>query len=378
MNPLIISFTKKDVYYSLFKILFLFAICYTFHRYIFQYGHSEFLQRDYRPTPVIWQVGKYIVVGGLVSLIYAISTFETYIKKTLFIGYGLLCLVIIINVTSSVLYQVIKTDEFEYQLFALLLFPLCLLKRDQLMFLGDAIRGPWLNAAQWILLATNAYVIANYFLTGRLPFHAYPGIIVRFGGLWDDPNALAIFSVFLFVYAFWRGQYGLAGLHIVSIVLTFSLTGVILLVVAVAYLSYRRIRLIYIAIAFIAFAAVLFMLVYVFQEQLWAFYEIKRESIELHTSVGIEYKFMPLLQPMIFHETWWVSLLYNYTPFSIPLIGVVIVYTVKAFFFDAESLQRFYIILFVISSLFLPFMYIFPLNFLLLFWGVLYLKGVRF
>jgi hypothetical protein len=144
------------------------------------------------------------------------------------------------------------------------------------------------------------------------------------------------------------------------------------------YLGYRRIRplFFYLFLLFIGLAAVF--VKYMLWDTIMYIYELKRESIAMHTNFGTDYYLLPLFQGMLFHETWWFSLVYNYSPFSIPVVGFAFWYAAKAFFFDPESLQRFLFILFIAASVFLPFIYMFPLNFILLLFVMLYLKGIRF
>ncbi len=56
-------------------------------------------------------------------------------------------------------------------------------------------------AQAFVLVSAVANVIQMflYATTGRLPAHGYPGIVIRFGGFWDDPNQSAMFSALVVI-----------------------------------------------------------------------------------------------------------------------------------------------------------------------------------
>jgi hypothetical protein len=252
------------------------------------------------------------------------------------------------------------------------------LTKESLAGLGDTIKSS-LNQCQYIIILTNFLVIFNYFVLDILPFHAYRGVLLRFGGLWDDPNTFGIISVLLLGISVTNKQYTLSGAHIINVLLTVSLTSYILLITFAAYyfINTNRNRILRIAIfaslcVFVVFVAVLN------ADLLTSVYEAKRESIEQHATIDLGFKLLPLLQPIQFHETWLLSFNVNYFPISLPVTGVFVFLFLKFFLFDEKSLQRLMYLLFFVSSLFLPFLYMFPINFLAFLFLVLYIKGVRF
>lgn len=378
MNNLFLSYRFHNLNRTLWYILFFTLTVYNFHRYIFKYSHGAFAKDGYQQTPLVWQAGKFFVVAAILGIIYLRSRFINRIPISLLVVYSFLFIVLVTNLGSALLYGELLTDEIEYLIFAMSVFPIGFLNRDGINELKQII-GPALNTAQYILIVSNWIVIFNYFVFKIIPFHAYEGILMRFGGLWDDPNTLAIFSVLLLGYALMKQQYVLAGFHVLNVLLSISLNGYILLIALIAYFFFntRKNKLVKI-ITFSSFIAFIILVSVANYEFFARVYEAKRESIEQHTTVDLMFNFFPLLQPVQFHESWFLSLNVNYFPFSVPITTGFLVLFIRFFLFDANSVQRLMFILFFITNLFLPFLYMFPINFIALLFLVLYAKGVRF
>ncbi|RIV22382.1 hypothetical protein DYU11_15295 [Fibrisoma montanum] len=359
-------------------LLFLLSIGYNFHRYLLYYSNGALGKEGYQQTPFVWQVGKYILVAGVLSVIYINSRFTRRIPAKLLAVYALIGLILLINVGSVLLFGKVSTEELEYVVFALLVLPIGFIAKDELYPVADQI-DRMLNITQYLLIASNLYVILGYLLFRRIPFHAYEGILMRFGGLWDDPNTFAIISVLMLGYALFKKQYVLAGFHIVNVLLTVSLNGYLLLITLVSYWflntpTNRLLRVVLFIGLLVLFAlGVAYNLEYAVQ-----IYEAKRESIEQHSSFYMDFYPIPLLQPIVFHETWFLSMNVNYFPFSVPFTVAALVVFVRFFLFKPKSLQRLMFILFFVTSLFLPFLYMFPVNFLAFLLLALYTKGIQF
>jgi hypothetical protein len=379
MNFSLLSYRPAKLYTILWHILFYTIICYGFHRYLFKYSHGAFAKDGYQQTPLIWQAGKFVVISVILSLIYLNSRFISRIPVKLLLFYAFMAFVLFINIGSILLYGVIQTDEIEYLIYATLLLPLGFVVKDDLQILADAI-GPILNVCQFILIASNAIVIFNYFMFRIIPFHAYEGVLLRFGGLWDDPNTLAIVSVLLMGYALINKQYLFVALHVISIILTVSLNGYILLIAFSFYWMFAnsKRRLLYISL-FVGLFITLALLVFYNLDYVVGIYNAKQESIDQHSSLStLTFYGIPFLQPVIFHETWFISESINYFPLSIIFTLALVAIFVRFFLIDSRSIQRLLFILFFLTSLFLPFLYMFPVNFIALLFLVLYTKGVRF
>ncbi len=358
----------------------LFSICliYNFHRYIFKYSHGAYPKEGYQQTPLVWQAGKFVIVAAILAIIYLRSRFVNRFPVSLLGWYLFMLIVFITNIGSGLLYGFILTDEIEYTVFALSVLPIGFLDKVGLDELREEI-DPALNAAQYILIGSNWIVIFNYFAFRIIPFHAYEGILMRFGGLWDDPNALAILSVLLVGYSMMKKQYILASIHAINVLLTISLNGYLLLLVLVAYffLNTNKNKLLKIVL-FSSLMALIVLFAVINLEYILPIYEAKRESIEQHAAIDLVFKPLPLLYPVQFHETWLISIVVNYFPFSIPIIVTILILFIQFFLFKSKSLQRLTFILFFVTNLFLPFLYMFPINFIALLFLVLYTKGVRF
>lgn len=363
----------------LFAGLILLPIVYNFHRYLFRYGHAEFIRPDtgYQPIPLFWKLGKYIIMLALLAGIYLNARFRLVLNRRQLLAYGLVFLFLAVNLTTVLLQGVVATDEIEYQLYALLLLPMCFIPREDLLPVADRMYTLF-DMAEWLIVGSNLLVIFNYLVFHRLPFHAYEGIIIRFGGLWDDPNGFSIFSVFLFGYSLFRKQRVFTFFHVVNVLLAFSVTSYILLIVVTLYWFLNHPNR-YINLLFIALGGLVLLLIAVAEwDVVMRFYALKRESVGLHATFGGDWPTLPGLSPMLFSETWLLSMTYNYFPFSLILLGLLFWAAFDTFFNKPKSIQRLFFLVFFFASLFLPFMYFFPINFFFLFVGSFYLKGIYF
>ncbi len=369
-----ITFSNRTLWYLLFTV----CLVYNFHRYILKYSHGAYPKEGYQQTPLVWQAGKFVIVASVLGVIYLRSRFSNRIPISLLVLYAFLAIVAVTNIGSALIYGEFLTDEIEYLIYAVSVLPISFLDKEGLTNLKQGVDTA-LNTAQYIIIASNAIVIFNYFVFRVIPFHAYEGILMRFGGLWDDPNTLAIFSVLLVGYAITKKQYILAGIHVLNVLLTISLNGYLLLITLAAYvfLNTNKNKIAKILIFSLFFIAVILFAV-LNAEFLLSIYEAKRESIEQHATIDLAFKPIPLLQPVQFHETWFLSLNVNYFPFSVPITAVILILFIQYFLFSPKSLQRLLFILFFVTNLFLPFLYMFPVNFFAFLFLVLYAKKERF
>ena len=367
--------STRALWYWLFAIV----VCYNFHRYIFKYSHGAFAKNGYEQTPFIWQVGKYLLVATILGIIYLKSRFTTRIPVKLLLFYSFISYVLLINIGSVLLYHEVMTDEWEYVVFSLTVLPLGFVVKDDLQLLANEINSI-LNVSQYVLIVSNWIVIFNYYAFDIVPFHAFKGVLMRYGGLWEDPNAFAIISVLLAGYALTRKQYLTVAIHISNVLLTISLNGYLLLLAFASYwlLNNPKRRILHLTL-FIVLLGIIGILIVFNLEYITQIYEAKQESIDQHASLAtLSFNWIPLLQPIQFHETWFVSVNINYFPFSALFTIAMVIIFVRFFFFRDRSIQRLMFILFFVTSLFLPFLYMFPVNFIALLFLVLYTKGVQF
>jgi hypothetical protein len=106
----------------------------------------------------------------------------------------------------------------------------------------------------------NLAQIGLYLAIGRLPALAYEAdAIKRFGGLWDDPNSVGLFSALFLVYLLVAGKraYWIAAAAVFNILVSVSFSAALALAVGYcAILIGRRSRLILVAAPVLAAAAV--------------------------------------------------------------------------------------------------------------------------
>ncbi|MCR9065739.1 MAG: hypothetical protein NXI00_17340 [Cytophagales bacterium] len=266
-------------------------------------------------------------------------------------------------------------DELEYVIFALMFFPLFYISNNDLKFITTKI-DKYIVFAIWVLVISNLLVLLNYFIFDVLPFHGYEGsLLIRFGGFWDDPNAFSIFSCFLLFYSCHKKLWLESALLIINVVFAISFTGYVLLMVILFFYMIRNNNVLLFGIILLLVIALVGYLNLDFIE---AIYELKKGSLESHSTGLVKFSVLPLTQPLIFHETWFISFMINYSPVSYIVIVIVLYYFIKIYFKGSYSIQNSLFLIFVISSLFLPFLYMFPLNILGFMLFVLNSKNIKF
>ena len=106
-------------------------------------------------------------------------------------------------------------------------------------------------AASLVLLHTcfNLAEIALWLTTGRLPALGYSGSLVRFGGVWDDPNSCAAFSSLFLVYCAARPRrFGRGELRVLvvcaalNLVVAWSFSAVIILLAGLLGVGLQGVR----------------------------------------------------------------------------------------------------------------------------------------
>jgi hypothetical protein len=344
--------------------------------------------KEYSPSPIQWQVGKYIIVALIMGGIYLIGKYDRLVKKEFIYFYLLLTYLLFINIASGVIYKrvvnftlgevVISSlnfDELEYIAFGFILLPLVFLQINNKLFTQENLKNV-INWFTWISILSNIIVIFNYFVFDILPFHSFRGTaLIRFGGFWDDPNGFSIINCFFLFNAFAQRNLKTAILLIINIILAISFTGYLLLFTIIGYFMFRNPKMLILGILFLLFLAGV---AYANIETIQSILELKKGSLEAHANTEFNFVLFPLLQPLIFHETWYLSFNINYAPFSYLATSIIFIQLIKFYFIDSFTIQKSFFIIFFIASFFLPVLYIFPLNFILLFFGILFMKNIEF
>jgi len=384
--------TASSLLWYLVSILVLGSFLYNSHRYVFKYGSSEFTDGTnhgvYVPTPIEWKVGKYVFVSISILCIVGIAGFQLHASKEVYAYSFLLLWMLIIIVGSGLVHHRIvhcssgeirndflHIEELEICFLAIITLPFALLNTSNFRDIG-ILFARLLVITSWILLLSNLFVVANFYLRGVAPFHYYEGYsVVRFGGLWDDPNGYAILSAILGFWLLHYSKYVLAAAIFCNVIISFSLTGYVLLLAIGCYYAIRNLNL---SIASFLIGIILLYVVIMFSSPIWEFLESKEESLAAHASTSFDFSAIPLIHPLIFHESWLLSFVVNYPPVSYIVIILMTFCFLYVFLLGKGSVQECLYIVFFVSSAFLPILYMFPLNALLLASLALYLRGIRF
>ena len=340
-----------------FSLLF-----YDFHRYIFKYN-SEGTSPTYTNTPMLWKVGKYLLMTIIMAVFFSCLTYVKRVSKWFIFVYGIILFILVVNVVNFVVYGELNTDEIEYCLWFFVIIPY--------WFATDSVFNIEINYRKiitWsavILFLSNGIAVGNYYLTGRLPALGYEGGLVRFGGFWDDPNGFGIVCVFYFYYFITNKKYLLSLIALASIVLTFSFTAYFLLIASIGYWVFSNYRIInkkWAIIGAIIISSIIFIGLYFF-DLIMSLYEVKSESVTEHLTKNMVFSIIPLQNSF-----------YNYFPVSILIHGAFLLLFISLFKTSDNKDLKFYFFLFITSSFFFSMLYTFPLNLIFIFLLVDYLK----
>lgn len=353
---------------------FCILLLYNFHRYIFKYN-AEGTSPTYANTPLVWKIGKYFLLTIIAGIFFAASGYNRKVSKWFLVIYGLIMIILAINILNFLIYGIFDTEETEYCYWFLLLIPYCF--SEESVFKIRLNFDELLTRAAIILFLSNGFAVANYYITGRLPALGYEGGLVRFGGFWDDPNSFGIISVFYFYYFIIRKRYLLSGIAVVSIVLTFSFTAYFLLLLSIGYwtvTTYKTFNKKWALFGVSLFLLIAAIITYYF-DLIMDLYAIKAESVDQHLTKKMIFNLVPLENTSIqFSENWYESSFYNYFPFSIIIHLCFLVLLLSLFKNNHHKDLKFFFFLFITASAFFSMLYTFPLNFIFIFLLIDYIK----
>ena len=192
---------KGTLPYQLFFFFLLFSQVYYSYRYLLSYGSTGTSPTD-QNTPLSFQLPKYFVAGVIyLAIIAVIFLGKGYwgVIKAWFISrrWGI---ILTIFLTAYFTLSLVKfhpdIHDFSYQQLVKLvafmpaaLLPLIIAERDRI--LPTLLKVLNLAFVYQVLGFILVYLI--FVTTGHTPAQAYQGSMVRFGGIWDDPNALGMF-----------------------------------------------------------------------------------------------------------------------------------------------------------------------------------------
>ena len=200
MRTTLVAVARRGPISAMLLASFLVALAYYGYRYPFQYNVSGY-GNVYKNTPGVLSAGKYLIhlglLAGMIALLAAGGRRLVLSRSGLWLFITAACTGVMAAVNGG--FAPGLAVPF---LFSLLCAGLVSLVVNTLPTAGEGLWKVGGGLAQgFVLLSAGANVIQMflYATTGRLPAHGYAGIIVRFGGYWDDPNQSAMFSALVVV-----------------------------------------------------------------------------------------------------------------------------------------------------------------------------------
>jgi hypothetical protein len=229
------------------------ALCLLYDAYRYPFRINSTLNPGYSDTPFALQAGKYVVLAAICGALLLWAWHRPALPDVLlllaaaWIGARSLVAVAASHKTQS--FDV--AAPFVFGAFVAVLLPP--LRFGRLAYLAAAV-------AVVVHAVVNVIEINLLLFTGRLPGLSFPGDqLKRFGGLWDDPNSVAVFSALVIVFLVARRTYAwwLIALATFNILVSISYSGLAALVVGLwVVLLQRRTRLAVALAPVIAMAAV--------------------------------------------------------------------------------------------------------------------------
>ncbi|MCU1498323.1 MAG: hypothetical protein JWM47_2276, partial [Acidimicrobiales bacterium] len=179
---------------------FLVGLAYYGYRYPLQYNLSGY-GNVYKDTPPLLSAGKYLIHVGLLAAMVALLAAS---GRRLVLSRSALWLFVTAAVVAVM--SVVNGGQGPALAVPLVFSLLCAgIVSVVVHSCPSAARSLWRVAGgmaqAFVVVCTVANLVqmALYATTGRLPAHGYPGLVVRFGGYWDDPNQSAMFSALVVV-----------------------------------------------------------------------------------------------------------------------------------------------------------------------------------
>ncbi|GAA4319396.1 hypothetical protein [Compostibacter hankyongensis] len=382
MNELINKRNPSGINRLLIHGLYISALLYNIHRYIFKYNSSA-TSPTYTNTPNAWKAGKYLIILLVLSFFYMNKrAYKIHQPVRELIIHSFLLWSLVVNVIWILDFGTPVWEELEYLLWGIALLPVFYLGDDLKEFITDFLSRNF-SVIAYFTIVTDFFVIANYHLTGRLTALSYEGSLIRFGGLWDDPNGFGLFCNFLVYIALDKRKWLMAALLAICVFYTVSFSAYLIFFIVILLWGLKGFRInnyfLYFSLAAGTGICLIFAL---YWPDIYAFYvttvQQKQGSIDSHTSVKLEFLLFPYLnKKFFFHETWYISYLYNYSPFSYLFLFLILCFVIYLFSKPYKAYTEIYLLLFMLEMIFIPMLSVFPLN--MLFFLFLYSTyGIRY
>jgi hypothetical protein len=229
------------------------ALCLLYDAYRYPFRINSTLNPGYSNTPFALQAGKYVVLAAICVALVLWARHAPGLPDLLlllaaaWIGARSLAAVAASHETQS--FDV--AAPFVFGAFVAVVLPP--LRVGRIAYLAAA-------AAVVVHAVVNVIEINLLVFTGRLPGLSSPGDeLKRFGGLWDDPNSVAVLSALVIVFLVARRRYTwwLIGVAAFNILVSISYSGVAALVVGLwVVLLWRRTKVALALVPVIAAAGV--------------------------------------------------------------------------------------------------------------------------
>jgi hypothetical protein len=212
------------------------ALCLVYDAYRYPFRINSTLTPGYSNTPLALQAGKYVLLAAICIALLVWARHPLPLPDVLlvlaagWIGARSLAAVAASHKTES--FDV--AAPFVFGAFVAVLLPA--LRVGRLAYLAA-------GAAVVVHACANVIEINLWAFTGRLPGLSFAGDeLKRFGGLWDDPNSVAVFSALVIVFLVARRTYTwwLIGLAAFNILVSISYSGIAALVVGLWVLLLSR------------------------------------------------------------------------------------------------------------------------------------------
>jgi len=212
------------------------AVCLLYDAYRYPFRINSTLNPGYSDTPFALQAGKYVVLAAICVALFLWARHRPALPDVLLLvacaWIGARCLAAVAASHETQSFDVAAPFVFGACV-AVLLPPL---RVGRVAYLAAA-------AAVVVHAVVNVIEINLLVFTGRLPGLSLPGDeLKRFGGLWDDPNSVGVFSALVIVFLVARRRYvwWLIALAAFNLLVSISYSGVAALVVGLWVVLLRR------------------------------------------------------------------------------------------------------------------------------------------
>ncbi|GIO62466.1 hypothetical protein [Paenibacillus cineris] len=388
-SPIIKKTTKLGTWF--FLSLLLLSFYYLAYRYPFKINSSS-TSPTYSDTPLILQVGKYIIFSGIFYLAL-ISTLRLkarpLISKVRMIELVVYVYIFLMSIVGTVLGSsdyMMQTGMF----FCLLIFPYFIELRVDYRRIKKVI-----YCFIYLAVISEMVQVMLFKLFDRLPaLGYYNSTNVRFGSLWDDPNGFAIIIAFLLSFIWLTENNNVIKLVlsislIITLLLTLSFTGIVSVGAAIIigtlliHISQKKFSAFFKTWGIILILGIVLVAVYIFIIKDSAFFNQfmreKQGSISAHINYANQFSLKDLfkavsLQPAgKYSESGFINILINFGAIYFVLYFLTGIITVLRFLkliriYEGNNHVNlyysglFFVIAYMIGMLNIPYDVVFPVN----------------